>query len=105
MVKESVRVHVAASPPLLDELVRRTLVGDGVDLTDASDCVVAVVTADHLDEAHSRVVLVLGSSAEADVEVIVDDQHSAPLPLRCEQLRDLVIDASHRVPSPMPAQD
>lgn len=98
------QVRVAASPPLLDELVRRALAGDGVDLTESPDCLVTVVTRDHLDEAHSRVVLVLGSSVDGDVEVIVDAQHSAPSPLRSEHLRDLVIDVSHRLPPPPPGQ-
>lgn len=95
-------MHVAASPPLLDELLRRALLGDGVNVTDSSDCLVTVVTADHLDEAQSRVVLVLGSSVDGDVEVIIDEQHSQPSPLRCEQLRDLVIDVSNRLTPPPP---
>lgn len=103
-MKGVVQVHVAASPPLFDELVRRSLVGDGVDLTDSSDCLVTVVTSDHLGEAHSRVVLVLGSSTGGDVEVIIDEQHSEPSPLRCEQLRDFVIDVSRGLCPPEPAQ-
>lgn len=97
-------MRVAASPPLFDELVRRSLVGEGVDVTDSNDCLVSVVTSDHLGDAHSRVVLVLGTSIDGDVEVIIDKQHSEPSPLRCEHLREFVIDVSRRLSPPTPAQ-
>lgn len=97
-------MRVAASPPLFDELVRKALAGKGIDVTESSDCLVTVVTPDHVDEAMSRVVLVLGSSVNGDVEVIIDEQHSQPSSLRCEHLRDFVIDVSQRLSPPTATQ-
>lgn len=97
------RVRVAASPLLLDELLRRVVADDGVDLTESSDCLVTLVTLDHVDEAHSRIVLVLGSSIDGDVDIIIDEQRSVPNPLRSEELRDLAIDMGHQASPPRPA--
>lgn len=97
-------MYVAASPPPFDEPVRRALVGNGADLTNSRDCLVTVVTSDHLREAHSRVVLVLATSVHGDVKVIIDEQHSEPNSLTYEHLRDLVIDVSQRLPPPTVGQ-
>lgn len=101
-MSDDVYVRVAASPPLLDDLVRRQLAGDGLLLTDSADCLVTVVTADHVSEAHSRVVLVLGNSRDSEVEMIVDERRSAPAPLQPDKLHDLVLELGRRVPL-MPA--
>lgn len=90
------RVRVSACPPLLDDLLKRALAGDGIELTESTDCLITVLTPDRLGEAVSRIVLVLGSSVEGDVEVIVDGVHSAPRPVRSDQLRDLVITLGRR---------
>lgn len=97
LMVEGVRVRVAASPRLLHDLVARNIAGAGVDVTTAADTLVSVVTPDHVEQATSRVVIVLCDGGVGDVHVLLDGQISEDRRVDDGDLRALVLDLADRI--------
>jgi hypothetical protein len=92
-----VGVRVVASPRLLQDAVARSLVGDGLELTEAADSLVAVVTTDHVGDVHSKIVIVLGESTEGDVTVLRDGVRVADREVDAGQLHRLVLELAEQL--------
>lgn len=95
-------VRVLASPRLLQDVVVQTLFGQGIDMTESEDSLVSVVTADHIADVHSKIVIVLGETTTGDVYVVVDGARVEDRALDAADLRQLVLDLAERVTHDQP---
>lgn len=106
---EPVRVHIAASPLLLQDVLARNLRDAGVEVTDSEPCLVAVVTPDRARDVHSKIVIVLGDSPAGEVHVLIDGEPAQDRVVDAVGMRDLVLDladhVSHDSPSICPPRN